>query len=77
MSFLPNIKPAKLLPILVRIGFRVVRQKGSHITLEHITDKKKITVPMHNKDLPKPTLFSILKQSGISIEEFLKLLGKK
>ena len=65
------------MPILIRIGFRVVRQRGSHITLENIVNRRKVTVPIHNKDLPKATLFSILKQSGISVEEFLKLLGKK
>jgi len=46
--------------------------------LEHIFDKtRKITVPIHNKDLPKKTILSILRQAGISLQEFLKLLGKK
>jgi len=68
----------RLIPILVRAGFRIVRQAGSHAHLEHILYKaRKVTVPMHNKDLPKKTLLSILRQAGISLQEFLKLLGKK
>ena len=77
MSFLPVIRATTLIPILLRMGFRIIRQKGSHISLGHILDKtKKVTVPMHNKDLAKKTLFSILKQAGISTQEFLRLLGK-
>jgi predicted RNA binding protein YcfA (HicA-like mRNA interferase family) len=77
MSFLPIIRATKLIPILLRMGFRIIRQRGSHVSLEHILDKtKKVTVPMHNKDLAKKTLLLILKQAGISIQEFLRLLGK-
>jgi len=77
MSFLPVIRATKLIPILLRVGFRIIRQKGSHVSLEHILDKtKKVTVPMHNKDLAKKTLLSILKQAGISVEDLLRLLGK-
>ncbi len=78
MGFIPIIKAVRLLPIFIRIGFRVVRQVGSHVHLEHILDKrKKVTVPVHNKDLPPKTLLSILKQAGITLGDFLKLLGRK
>ncbi len=77
MGFIPILKAARLIPILVRIGFRIVRQIDSHVHLEHILDKtRKVTVPMHSKDLPKKTLISILKQVGISLKDFLKILGK-
>lgn len=77
MSFLPIIRATKLIPILLKMGFRVIRQRGSHVSLEHMLDKtKKVTVPMHNKDLAKKTLLSILKQAGISVEDFLRLRGK-
>lgn len=78
MSFIPVIRAARLIPVLVRAGFRVVRQAGSHIHLEHILDRsRKVTVPMHNADLPKKTLLSILKQANISFQEFLKMIGRK
>ena len=77
MSFLPVIRAATLIPILLKMGFRIIRQKGSHVSLQHMLDKtKKVTVPIHNKDLAKKTLSSVLKQAGISIQEFLRLLGK-
>ena len=73
-----TIKAAKLIPILIRLGFRVVRQAGSHVHLEHIVNKaKKVTVPMHNKDLAVKTLKSILGQAGISTKDFLKILRRK
>lgn len=77
MSFIPIIRAARLIPILVRLGFRIVRQVGSHVHLEHVFDKtRKVTIPMHNKDLPKKTLLSILKQAKITLQEFLRIIGK-
>lgn len=78
MGFIPIIRASRLIPVLIRAGFRIVRQVGSHIHLEHIFAKgRKVTVPMHNKDLPPKTLLSILKQAGLTVQEFLKLIGKK
>lgn len=77
MSYLPQIKPARLVPILIKLGFKIIRQKGSHITLEHILDKtRKVTIAMHNIDLPKKTLLSIIKQAKLSVSEFLKFIGR-
>lgn len=71
------IKAVKLVPLLMRLGFRAIRQIGSHLHMEHMVDKtRKITIPIHNKDLPIKTLKSILKQAGISMKEFLKILGR-
>ncbi len=77
MSFLPIIKATKIVPILVRMGFRIVKQRGSHMHLEHLIYKnRKVTVPIHTRDLAKATLLSILKQAGLSVKEFLDILGK-
>lgn len=73
-----TIRAVKLVPILVRLGFRVVRQTGSHVHLEHAVDKiRKVTVPMHNKDLAIKTLRSILRQAGISMKDFLRIMGRE
>ena len=59
---------------IIKKGFRVVRQKGSHVRMEKKTESKVIlTVPLH-RSLKKGTLKIILKQAGLSIEEFAKLL---
>ena len=62
MGKIPSIKPRKLLGILQKEGFYIHHQKGSHVVLRNPTDPiKRVTVPMHNKDLKRKTLISILK----------------
>jgi len=78
MGIIPIIRASKLIPIFIRVIFKIARQVGSHVHLEHIINKTlKVTIPVHNKDLPKKTLLSILKQANISLEELLRLLGKR
>jgi predicted RNA binding protein YcfA (HicA-like mRNA interferase family) len=56
---------------LERVGFRRVRQKGSHVSLEKGTFRT--VVPMHH-ELAKGTLLGILKQAGLSKDELVGLL---
>jgi len=77
MSIIPIIKARKLILVLLRAGFRIIRQKGSHVRLQHPLTKRSTTVPLHVGDLPRGLLIEILKQAGLSIKIFLKLLGKK
>ncbi len=60
---------------LKRAGFAELRQKGSHVSLEKRVGEKvfKTVVPMH-PELAKGTLSDILKQSGLTLEEFLSLI---
>ncbi len=77
MSYVPVIKAKKLIPILARMGFKMIRQKGSHAHLEHVLDRtRKITVPIHNKDLARRTLISILKQGRISLKELIEVIKR-
>ncbi len=70
MVRLPVISGYELIKTLTRyLGFKVLRQKGSHVALTN--DLVFITVPLHN-ELDKGTLNAILKDAGISREEFLK-----
>lgn len=72
---LPSLKSKEVLKALQGAGFYIHHQTGSHIVLKHPSDaKKRIVIPYHNKDLKRGTLYGIVKQSGLSIEEFLKLL---
>jgi predicted RNA binding protein YcfA (HicA-like mRNA interferase family) len=72
---LPVVSGEDVIKTLYKAGFRVVRQKGSHVRMEKETDKGtiKVTVPLH-PSLKKGTLKIILKQAGLTVEEFLKLL---
>ncbi|MFQ5696176.1 MAG: type II toxin-antitoxin system HicA family toxin, partial [Terriglobia bacterium] len=58
-----------------KAGFVVLRQKGSHVSLERRAADKvyRTVVPMH-ASLAKGTLSDILKQTGLSRESLLDLL---
>ncbi|MGH7203064.1 MAG: type II toxin-antitoxin system HicA family toxin [Candidatus Levyibacteriota bacterium] len=70
---MPSITSKKLLKFLESKGFYSHRQTGSHLILHHTNDlTKRVTIPIHNKDLKQGTLFSILKQAGIDKKELFK-----
>jgi predicted RNA binding protein YcfA (HicA-like mRNA interferase family) len=72
---LPVLKPKEVLSALLRAGFYVDHQTGSHARLFHrIRPELRVTIPMHNTDLPIGTLKSIIKRARLTTEEFLKLL---
>jgi predicted RNA binding protein YcfA (HicA-like mRNA interferase family) len=75
MPKLPSVSGERVVRALKRAGFVELRQKGSHVSLEKRTNDKtfKTVVPMHSQ-LAKGTLSDILKQCGLSLEEFLNLL---
>jgi predicted RNA binding protein YcfA (HicA-like mRNA interferase family) len=73
---LPSLKPKELLAALTKAGFQVKRQTGSHIILYKTGIPRPISIPMHIKDLPKGTCRAIIRQSNLTIDDFLKLLGK-
>jgi predicted RNA binding protein YcfA (HicA-like mRNA interferase family) len=77
MPGLPSLKSNEVLQALIKAGFYIRRQKGSHARLFHRqrTDLK-ITVPVHNKDIPENTLKRRLTQAGLTTEDFIKLLNK-
>jgi predicted RNA binding protein YcfA (HicA-like mRNA interferase family) len=75
MPKLPSVSGERVVRALRRAGFIELRQKGSHRSLEKRTSDRvfKTVVPMHG-ELARGTLSDILKQSGLSVEEFLELL---
>jgi predicted RNA binding protein YcfA (HicA-like mRNA interferase family) len=75
MDSLPVIKPRETINALLRGGFYLHHQTGSHARLIHKTKLElRVTVPIHSKDIPKGTLRRIIKQAGLTVEEFLQLL---
>lgn len=62
----------EILRRLLKAGFVEVRQTGSHKVLRH-TDGRMTYVAMHPGDVPTGTFRSILKQAGISSEDFSQL----
>jgi len=70
---LPVLSGAELVKVLQQAGFEEVRQRGSHVTLR-AADRATV-VPLHD-ELSPGTLLGILKQAGLTREEFIRLLGK-
>ncbi len=73
MSKLPSLTPKKIIKTLESRGFVLDRVKGSHHIYYHPETKRRVIVPLHKKDLPKGTLFAILKQAGIGKDELSDL----
>jgi predicted RNA binding protein YcfA (HicA-like mRNA interferase family) len=71
---LPAIRPRVVINALRRNGFEIIRVRGSHHQLLNPSTKRRVTVPLHNRDLSRATLRSIIHQTGMSEEDFLKLL---
>ena len=77
MKKIPVLKSEELMRFLEAIGFKKVRQKGSHIRFKH-EDGKATTVPFHKgKEIPRGLLRKIVREDlGLSLEEFIKMYGK-
>ncbi|MBI2611873.1 type II toxin-antitoxin system HicA family toxin [Candidatus Gottesmanbacteria bacterium] len=72
MPKLPVIKPKEILRKYKRLGFIEDHTTGSHIILYHPMSKRRAVIPYHLRDIPKGTLTFILRESGITKDEFLK-----
>jgi predicted RNA binding protein YcfA (HicA-like mRNA interferase family) len=70
---LPVISGGVCIAALSKLGYRVLRQKGSHVRLE-CAGRPPVTVPMHS-ELDRGTLRSVIRTAEISVEDFIKLLG--
>ena len=70
---MPSFKPKEVVKVLEKLGFSAKRQTGSHLIMFHQGKQKIIPVPIHNKDVKKGLLNAIIKQSGSTEEEFIKL----
>jgi predicted RNA binding protein YcfA (HicA-like mRNA interferase family) len=66
-----DISGAEALRALERLGFSVIRQTGSHVRLAQ--GDRRVTVPMH-RILVVGTLQSILRQAGVSLDDFQNAL---
>ena len=75
MSRLPNATGRQVISALERAGFHVARVEGSHHHLTKPGHLWVVTVPVHaGRDIPSGTLRNILRQAGLTPEEFARLL---
>jgi len=72
MPKLPALRAREVIRLLEDAGFYEVRQRGSHLQLKR--GNLLVTMPVHSGDLHTRTLRSIIRQAGMTVEEFLMLL---
>ena len=74
MTRLPRLKGKEMVRALERVGFMVIRTRGSHVFLKH-EDGRVTTVPVHSGETLGPGLLrSILRDVELSVDELLKQL---
>lgn len=70
MSKLPSISGAEAVRAFERLGYRVDRQRGSHIVLRHPEGPhRRLVVPNH-QSVAKGTLRTLIREAGLTVEEF-------
>lgn len=69
MPKLPSLSGKEAIAVFMRLGFQIVRQKGSHVVLRK--EDVGCVLPLH-KELAVGTLRSAIKQANLTIEEFLE-----
>lgn len=73
---LPRVSGGEVIKTLTKIGFIPARQKGSHVILKKETPEgtKTTVVPLH-REIDRGTLLEIIRQAGLTREEFLELVS--
>ena len=66
------VSGAELVRVLEKLGWDVIRQRGSHVRLKH-SDRSTLLVPLH-RELKRGTLSGILRDAGLDREELRRLL---
>ena len=72
MTKFPSLKPRQVEKILLKNGFIIKRQSGSHRTYHNPSTEAVTVVSFHSSDIPAGTLRSIVKQSRLAEPLFIK-----
>jgi predicted RNA binding protein YcfA (HicA-like mRNA interferase family) len=74
-----SLKPQsakKIIKALSKLGFKIVRKRGSHVVLKH-SDGRLTVVPVHGgEEIGTGLLNKIIKDTGLTKEEFVRLIEK-
>ena len=73
MSKLPVLSGLELVRIFKKLGYELDHQTGSHMILRNKNSPyRRLTIPNH-KEIAKGTLRAIIREAGLSREEFMKM----
>jgi predicted RNA binding protein YcfA (HicA-like mRNA interferase family) len=71
---LPVVSGSEAVKAFRKVGYEFDEQHGSHIILRHVTGPhRRLSVPNH-KELAKGTLRAMIREAGLTVEEFVTLL---
>ncbi|OGU14246.1 MAG: hypothetical protein A2X61_16660 [Ignavibacteria bacterium GWB2_35_12] len=73
MPKLPVLSGSETCKILQKFGWRIARQKGSHIIMVKEGELITLSIPNH-KEVAKGTLSSLIKSANLTISEFIEKL---
>ena len=75
MSGLPTLSGREVVRAFTQDGWQMVRQRGSHMILVKAGHMATLSVPDH-REIAKGTLRSLIRSSGLTVEEFYQLAMK-
>jgi predicted RNA binding protein YcfA (HicA-like mRNA interferase family) len=74
VSRLPVLSASELIKALSKLDYQNDHQTGSHIILRNKNYPfRRLTIPNH-KEIAKGTLRTIIREAGLTLDEFLKLI---
>ena len=74
MTRLPSLTGEQVVKALGKVGFQVLRQRGSHVYLKH-PDGRATVVPVHKgESVGRGLVRKIMQDAELSRDDFLKLL---
>jgi len=77
MSNLPSLTGRDIITILKKAGFRIERQRGSHVFLKH-QDNRATVIPVHSGETIGPGLFAkILRDVEMTKDDFISAIAGK
>jgi len=75
MPSLPTLSGREVVKAFAKAGWEVARQRGSHMILVKSGHMATLSIPDH-REVAKGTLRSLIRSSGLTVDEFVKLTGK-
>ena len=74
MPPVPLLRPREVVSAFGKLGWRVARQRRSHIVLTKEGHMATLSVPNH-REVARGTLRSLISKAGLTVEEFLEVLN--
>ncbi|MCX6593867.1 MAG: type II toxin-antitoxin system HicA family toxin [Acidobacteria bacterium] len=72
MPAIPLLRPREVVRAFEKFGWRVARQRGSHIVMTKAGELATLSIPDHDR-VARGTLRSLIARSGLTVEEFLRM----